>query len=300
MDRDYRVFISYSHDDENRISDILNVLENNGLNSTYDKNFVAGIPFKEQIEALIAHSDVFVAILSENSSEAGWVHEEIGYAMALNIPILPIALDDTIPDKMIRELHALTWREGDSNDNAIKNYKNTLLMKKTRPSYECGDNRYQRTNMLVEYAGRVSMMGFHGKLRQIAGLSTFHIPDEPYYNDESWTNRYAGMTLPGDEELRALHNERVILEKHAENAGCNLIINPNFTFGSNLARETRINELLKSLNDKKDLYDIEIVIDEIPNGRNLTIVGDWFSADASETLLIKVTLKPYSPVMHLQ
>lgn len=287
MERDYRVFISYSHDDEDKINDILDVLKQNGLISTYDKNFVAGIPFREQIEALIAHSDVFVAILSENSNEAGWVHEEIGYAMALDIPILPIALDDTIPDKMIRELHALPWQKAANKDIAIQNYKQSLLMKKTRPSYECGDNRHQRTDMLVEYAGRIFMMGYSGKLRQIAGLSTFHLPDEPVYDDISWTNRYTGMNLPGEEELRALHNERKMLERHVKNEGCNLIINPAFTFGNDLARETRINELLKFLKDKKDEYDIEIVIDTIPDGRNLTIVGDWFAADAYRSTLDK-------------
>lgn len=287
MERDYRVFISYSHKDEDKIQDILDVLERNGLISTYDKTFIAGIPFKDQIEALISHSDVFVAILSENSVKAGWVHEEIGYAMALNIPILPIALDETIPSTMISELHALTWKDADTNDLVIRNYKDSLMMNKTRPSYECGDNRYQRTNMLVEYASRVFMLGFYGKLRQIAGLSTFHIPDEPVYDDEVWIDRYAGMNLPGEEELRALHKERMIIERHVKNQGCKLLINPGFTFGSDLARKTRINSLVNFLQDKKDSYDMKIVIDEIPNGRNLTIVGDWFAADAYRATLDK-------------
>lgn len=285
MERDYRVFISYSHKDEDKIQDILGVLENNGLISTFDKNFVAGIPFKEQIEAFIAHSDVFIAILSENSMKAGWVHEEIGYAMALNIPILPIALDETIPDTMIRELQALNWQKTENKELAIQNYKESLMMKKNRPSYECGENRLQRTNMLVEYANRISMMGKFGKFRQIAGLSTFHIPDVPVYSDPQWTMRYDGMNLPGEEELRALHNERRIFERHTKNEGCRLIINPNFAFGGSLARKTRINELLNFLNDKKDEYDMEMVIDDVHEGRNLTIVGDWFAADAYRATL---------------
>ena len=45
----------------------------------------AGMPLKlaQKIQTEIAHAHVFVPILTAHSHKAGWVHQEIGYALAL-------------------------------------------------------------------------------------------------------------------------------------------------------------------------------------------------------------------------
>lgn len=74
----YRVFISYSHLDEDSIGEILEILEDNGLVSTYDKNLGAGMSFREQIESMISHSDVFVPVLSEIPlKQAGFIKKSV-------------------------------------------------------------------------------------------------------------------------------------------------------------------------------------------------------------------------------
>jgi hypothetical protein len=284
----HRVFISYSHKDKDdlKVQNILKILKNNGLTSTYDKDLLGGWDFKKQIEVLISHCDVFIAILSENSEKSGWVQAEIGYAMSKNIPILPISIDETEPGHMISQLQAPQWVGSDEEKNSIiRRYKLMLEIEESNPTYECADNRHQRTEMLVEYASNIIKLGFFGEIRQIAGLSSFHIPNKGIHNS-AWDKRYSGMKKPSDPELELLLKERKTLELHGESTKYYLIINPDFSFKDMNARKARIEELLNFLNDKKTTNNVQIVVDtSIPYGRNLTIVGDWFIADAYQSTL---------------
>ena len=95
----YRIFISYSHEDRRLARILANILEENGLIPMWDENFTWGHGFPEQIKNFISHAHVFVPIVTKASSKRGWVHQEIGYARALNIPILPIGSEH--PDTVI-------------------------------------------------------------------------------------------------------------------------------------------------------------------------------------------------------
>lgn len=203
----------------------------------------------------------------------------------MNIPILPIAIDSTIPDQMIQELHALRWDGTDEEKNfRINNYVSVLEIEKSRPLYEFADYQEDRTEMMVELAKNITILGFHGKIRQMAGLSSFHIPREPIYY-ESWMKRYDGQEMPSHYIKDLLRKERLILERHVENEGCSLIINSDFEFGSEISKHARLDQLIAFLKVRRDQDNINIVIDEIPPGRNLTIVGDWFFADAFKATL---------------
>lgn len=89
----YRIFISYSHKDKDRAEKLAKTLKENGLNPIYDKHFEGGFGFTDQIKKFIAHAHVFVPLITKSSSQRGWVHQEIGYAAALNVPIMPIMID---------------------------------------------------------------------------------------------------------------------------------------------------------------------------------------------------------------
>jgi len=77
--KSYRVFISYSHEDLDVAERIVRVLEENGLVPMWDKEFLWGHGFPEQIKNFIAHAHVFTPLITESSSQRGWVHQEIGY-----------------------------------------------------------------------------------------------------------------------------------------------------------------------------------------------------------------------------
>ena len=55
MDK-YRIFISYSHEDANLAMKIVETINNNGLIPMWDKGFLFGHGFQDQIKNLIAHA----------------------------------------------------------------------------------------------------------------------------------------------------------------------------------------------------------------------------------------------------
>ena len=91
----YRVFISYSHEDRKLVEKLVMGLEENGMIPMWDEDLPVGLGYTEQIKDFIVHANIFVPIITEASSKRGWVHQEFGYAMALNVPVLPITLEGT-------------------------------------------------------------------------------------------------------------------------------------------------------------------------------------------------------------
>lgn len=52
----YRIFISYSHEDKDLVEKLVKVLKENGLNPVYDKHLEGGFGFTDQIKKFIAHA----------------------------------------------------------------------------------------------------------------------------------------------------------------------------------------------------------------------------------------------------
>ena len=90
----YRVFISYSHDDHDIFERLKTALEARPFKLLVlsDRNIGAGSPFTDAIKGLIIHAHLFIPLITKNSKKRPWVHQETGFAMAHNIPILPIVL----------------------------------------------------------------------------------------------------------------------------------------------------------------------------------------------------------------
>lgn len=96
----FRVFISYSHDDRSIFDAVRAALQSAGVEPWSDVDLTAGTGFTEQIQTNISHSHVFVPILTPQSHARGWVHQEVGYAVAMKIPCVPICVGK-LPDGMI-------------------------------------------------------------------------------------------------------------------------------------------------------------------------------------------------------
>ncbi len=295
---EYRIFISHSSADADKVEVIKDVLESNGLKPFYSDSFHGGDNFFELIENYIAHSHIFLPIISESSSKRGWVHQEIGIATALHVPIIPISIDK-LPEQMMHHLHAIPW---DDDKNKMKkslsfDLFNSKVMEnqyKTRPFSECGITDQDRTNMIVEYARNVLSFGDYGLLRQLSRMSSFHIPDT--YPDDPILNDHFGSSTRSGSNYESLIDERMVLEEHARTAGCKLIINPCETvkrYGCEIAG-LRIVELINFLESMDD-DNVEIAIkgqtmcgvEDYHDGlnisdidKNLTIVGDWFLAES--------------------
>lgn len=284
----YRVFISYSRKDREKVDVLASILKEEGLKPMYDKHFSGGIGFHKQIENFIAYSHVFMPFITSSSSKRGWVHQEIGFAKALNIPILPVMLDE-VPGEMIGNLQAVAWT--DDTVQMKKQLSGDIFKKIVEHSdldspsiYECADTPVERTMMLVRHAKEVAKLGYQGHVRQIAALSSFHIPDKPI-SHPNWRIRSPGLMF--DEfSLRNLLDERNTFEEHAMKKGCSLIIDPYLDFWAKEAQKSRIEELIEFLEQIDDEM-IRIAINKgMEKGRNLTILGDYFAAESiSGTLM---------------
>lgn len=289
----YRAFISYSRQDIDLVRKIVTALEKDdvGVTAIWDQNFAYGYGFHEQIKSFIAHAHVFVPFITRTSNRRGWVHQEIGYAMALNIPVLPITLG-MLPGEMIQQLHAIQLHEGNEAETIDTQLTNQLtkqvfdnLVGRFRDTsfslYECAELAEDRSRMMADYAMSILDSNQYGRVRQKGGLSSFHIPENVISHPE-WTGRY----LPGTRSAfhrRSLRRERIALGQHARKAGCSLVVNPDIPYDTlcTKARILRLQSLMRFLADTDNYPDVEIAFDtDMTEPESLTIVGNWFSAES--------------------
>lgn len=92
--KDHQAFISYSRQDQEKAFEILNILESWGLKVWIDKNGIfSSTNFKTMIEDAIEHTKAVIFLSSDKSNQSEYVRKEIGYAVKLKKPIIPIMLD---------------------------------------------------------------------------------------------------------------------------------------------------------------------------------------------------------------
>lgn len=281
----YRVFISYSHQDYDLVRKIVDALEDNGLIPMWDQKFAFGHGFHEQIKTFIAHAHAFLPVITKSSHLRGWVHQEIGYAMALNVPVLPVSVGAP-PGEMIQSLHALQFCEdpeelrkrlsGDVLDNLVSRYCESQFA-----LYECAELAEDRATMMVEYSEAVVELGYTGCVRQKGALSSFHIPKK-IITDEVWDHRY-GKFDRSPFHRRLQRRERLALEKHARASGCRIIIDPSITYRkygpkARMVRLGTLVEFLESMSDDK--AQVAILEPGAGDQESITIVGDWFCAES--------------------
>lgn len=250
----------------------------------WDKDFSYGKGFHGQIKNFISHSHVFLPIITESSSNKGWVHQEIGYAMALNVPVLPVTLG-TLPGEMIGELHAIKLSDNlkELNDKFSIEVFDKLVNLYCDPSLSlfcCAELTEDRSVMMAEYANDPLDLGGYGCVRQKGALSSFHIPDK-MITHSVWKQRYGGVHH-SPFQCKCQREERIALEKHAKVSGCRLIIDPSLSYDEygTKARIVRLETLIKFLksmpNDK-----VQVAINrKMHQEESLTLVGDWFAAEA--------------------
>jgi hypothetical protein len=288
--RDYRVFISYSHKDIGYAARISEILENNGLTPVWDRSFSFGYGFHEQIENYIAHAHVFMPVITAESSKRGWVHQEIGYAMALHVPIIPVSIGE-LPGEMISQLHAVTLDESLKGLEQHLTYKaiENFVQHSYRPLYStycCTEQAEERAELIVTMANEIISIGQYAMIRQKGGLSSFQIPNLPI-TDRRWGLRYNNGVQNNDFHCQRQLEERRVLETHARAAGCRLIINPELII-KNYVKEAQAERLGTFLEFVASMPDgmIDIAFDEnLGFNETVTLVGDWFSSEAfSRTL----------------
>jgi hypothetical protein len=279
----FRVFVSYSHEDQDKAEQVVDVLRKLGMVPIWDEHITPGAPFSDAIKGLIAHSHVFLPLITTTSMKKPWVHQETGYAMALDIPVLPVAIAKR-PDQMIAQLEAvmvsLDLSDLKTRLNEV-NVEQVVFPGPPRPKsgMEVADHPEDRAKMLAASANRIMQHGVCGRLRQRAAYSSLSIPDQDL-TDLIWECR-EGTRKQSAYHRHYMREERVALERHARAKGCSLVIDPTFPLSQREPNTTRayLSVLLEFLESMPDRACKVAMTSKALQG-NITIVGDWFVADS--------------------
>lgn len=281
----YRIFVSYSHDNKNEADIIRKHLTDMNQKTMSDHNLAPGMPFTDEIKRYIAYSHIFIPILTKESSERPWVHQEIGYAMGLGIPVLPLAIGE-IFEGMAQSIHAVTIKDdlSDLHDRLTPGVLEQIVDRADEISMstsKCAQSLLDRTKLIVQYARDIRYFGESGRVRIRAAFGSFTVPKE-HPSHPIWDIRDRKHKRCREERL-LLRKEREILEEHTRIAGCSMILDPedvkNHRPESTIVRLQILIDFLKSLEGIDD--EIKIVFQSKRKiADNLTMVGDWFLAEA--------------------
>ena len=280
----YRVFVSYSHEDQSTFEDLRKVLEAHGLCVLSDCDIGAGTPFTDAIRGLISHAHLFMPLITRSAKKKPWVHQGTGFAMARDIPILPIVLEDAkMPTEMIAQLQAIKVKSdlSDLLPRLRKTELESLIFPRPGPPAQMvmiAESPEDRSRLFADCANRVRHLGHAGRLRQRGALSSFCIPDADIHH-KVWKER-EGKEGRSDYYRLLQRRERQALEWHATQAGCRLIIDSGTGPKYRTPKEVlvRLRTLLKFLRSPK--CQAEIVLSPLAKEGNLTLVGDWFVAES--------------------
>jgi hypothetical protein len=279
----FRVFLSYTAKDQRLLDAVVEALCELGACPWWDKELGPGRLFLDEIKQRIATAHLFVPLLTSTSSRRPWVHQETGFALGINVPVLPIAVD-TLPKAMLVGMQALVVREdlSDLKARLLKvDLESIVLPLRPRPPvlYSIADLPESRTETLVAQGKTLVQSVASGRIRQRALFSSFSIPDQGP-TENVW--KELDREQPRSEHYRVLlREERKLLDTQARRYGCTLIISPRIDPApvGRLVHQIRIKTLIGFLESiENDLVDI-VFADNFCVG-NETIIGDVLLARA--------------------
>lgn len=283
--KSYRIFVSYSHENRVEAQSVRNHLEAIGAQPMSDHNLTPGMSFTDEIKRYIAYSHLFIPILTPESSKRPWVHQEIGYAMGLGIPLLPLAIGQ-IPQGMAHNIHAVVVGAdlGDLGERLSGELLQHVVDRADEISTatnQCAQTLIERTKMIVQHARDVRYLGKAGRVRIRSAFGSFTLP-KAHASHPLWDIR-DGTHKRTKEERAQLQKEREVLEEHARSAGVSMILEPE-AVKSHLPESTVVRlEILVDFLRSMEKEDDKVRVAFQQRGKiddSLIMIGDWFLAEA--------------------
>lgn len=291
----YRVFVSYARDDRVKAQRVSKHLRGAGVQPCSDADIPGGARFDDEIRKLISHCHLFVSLLTRTSQKSAWVLQELGYALGLGIPVLPLTLaPQALPKGMADRIQARSVKPNLSNlAEELSAERIEELVDARRPvlagTYECAEGLGARTRMLVAYAKELRGAKWPARVRQRVAFSSFSIPRcSP--DDPRWAAR-EGNERRSREERELLREERETMEALARRSGCDLILDPWVSIaidgkavGSTLKHErratfVRLQELVAFVRSMPAAK-LRIALTPGRVDESTVILGDWMAASA--------------------
>jgi hypothetical protein len=264
------------------------VLKKEGMVPMWDKDLPVGVRFTEHIKDFIANSHVFLPVLTQHSMNRPWLHQEIGFAAAMDKPIVPVILGNLTVPGFIAETQGIQLRSDleDAPERLTAGAFHAAMsyVKDCPAIYQCTEDNARRALLLAQCSDSISSLGRYGAVRQLASLTTFHLPDRSPENSV-WKEYF--VREPNNSFLfENLRKELVALRKHAVECGCRLIVDDVDMLPGVYSRygkasvHPRINGLLAFLRDDSVRDVVVAVNNDRDRMSSITLVGDWFSSEA--------------------
>ena len=103
-----QVFVSHAPADLELVQDLFSTVKNFPFGVHIALEEVESGRSRKRLEGRLANSDVVVAVLTERSAISRWVNQEIGYALAKGIPVLPLYEEESLRGGFISGVEGVT------------------------------------------------------------------------------------------------------------------------------------------------------------------------------------------------
>ena len=88
----HKIFISYATGDESHVKELYDTLSKLMKVDVYipEWDHTVDVSYESKVKEGIDSCNVMIVLLTYNSTNTMWLNQEIGYAIAKNIPVIPI------------------------------------------------------------------------------------------------------------------------------------------------------------------------------------------------------------------
>lgn len=115
-----KAFISYSTLDRITGAEVKDILARFGIEGFLAHNDIhVSEEWKQRIVDELSKADIFIPLLSNNFKNSDWAPQELGIAYMMDILIIPLTLDETIPFGFIDHIQGKAYPD---NENILLNY----------------------------------------------------------------------------------------------------------------------------------------------------------------------------------
>lgn len=221
-----KVFLSYGRQDEAIAHLLAYILTQHGIRCFIDRQLPAGKPFDPILRQMIKNADLVLVLLTKTSISSDWVNQEIGFALAHDKPIWPLAMENDIqPQGMLSTAQSYSlfdWSDASRTiDNLIKALHGVLPNADPYNHYrELGADqviagKVERTRFLIARLEELLNGEDHNVVLYLqAAFSSFAISDDLMYKEAGrHSDEYMGLLLKERELLSSLgHRPGTILK----------------------------------------------------------------------------------------
>ena len=166
------IFISYSHNDSEKVYKCINILQQNMCYLWYDKGCYAGDDWAENIAEHLLGAQCFLVFISNNSVKSTNVGNELLMALNHKKHIIPVYIDDVkLPlgwEIKISHLHAIRINEEDFNP-LLREIPKSVIKKTDSPFYKNERNSFYflSEELKKDFIGKLSIICEKGTERRV-------------------------------------------------------------------------------------------------------------------------------------